>query len=128
VAGCTGVGEYFRNGCKVGPNYAQPQATVARKWIDAGDKRLKPECDDLSQWWKVFKDPALDALICTAYHQNLTLREAGFRILQARAQLGIVRGEFFPQTQNLTGSYSRIAQSARTAGANAAAAAGGGPV
>src|SRR6476660_4071440 len=97
VAGCTSVSEYIHNGCKVGPNYRQPPANVACKWIDAGDKRLKPECDDLSQWWKVFNDPALDALICTAYHQNLTLREAGFRILQARAQLGIARGDFFPQ-------------------------------
>jgi NodT family efflux transporter outer membrane factor (OMF) lipoprotein len=124
-AGCTSVGEYFGNGCKVGPNYHEPPAAVACKWIDAGDKRVKPGCEDLSQWWKVFKDPALDALICTAYHQNLTLREAGFRIMQARAQLGIVRGDSFPQTQNLTSSYTRAARSVRTAGANAAAAGGG---
>src|SRR6478735_3493599 len=120
--GCTTVGQYFHNGCKVGLNYRQPTAETARKWIDADDKRLKPECDDLSRWWKVFNDPALDALICTAYHQNLTLREAGFRVLQARAQLGIVRGEFFPQVQNLTGSYTRFGQSAKTARANAASA------
>ena len=100
-SGCTSVREYIYNGCKVGPNYHEPPAAVACKWIDAGDKRLKPGCDDLAQWWKVFNDPALDSLICTAYHQNLTLREAGFRILQARAQLGIARGEFFPQNQNL---------------------------
>src|SRR4051812_31264120 len=71
VAGCTSLNEYIHNGCKVGPNYSQPPAAIANKWIDAGDKRIKPECDDLSQWWKVFNDPALDALICTAYHQNL---------------------------------------------------------
>src|SRR5262245_43898809 len=122
--GCTSVSEYIHNGCKVGPNYHQPPALVARKWIDAEDKRLKPCCDDYSQWWKVFNDPALDALICTAYHQNLTLREAGFRIMQARAQLGIARGEFFPQVQNLTGSYTRFARSAKTATANAAAVSG----
>jgi NodT family efflux transporter outer membrane factor (OMF) lipoprotein len=40
--------------------------------------------------------------------------------------LGIVRGEFFPQTQNLTGSYTRFAQSNKTAGALAAGAAGAG--
>jgi NodT family efflux transporter outer membrane factor (OMF) lipoprotein len=115
TSGCTSVREYLGNGCKVGPNYHEPPAAVACKWIDAGDKRLKPGCDDLAQWWKVFNDPALDALICTAYHQNLTLREAGFRILQARAQLGIARGEFFPQNQNLTGSYTRFGRSKNTA-------------
>jgi NodT family efflux transporter outer membrane factor (OMF) lipoprotein len=114
--GCTGVREYFHNGCKVGPNYCRPAAPVAPAWIDANDKRVNTGCDDLCQWWKVFNDPVLDALICTAYHQNLTLREAGFRILQARAQLGIATGEIFPQTQNLTGSYSRIARSRQTAG------------
>jgi NodT family efflux transporter outer membrane factor (OMF) lipoprotein len=125
ISGCTSPREYFRNGCKVGPNYQEPPATAACKWIDVTDKRISPGCEDISRWWKVFNDPALDALICTASRQNLTLREAGARILQARAQLGIARGEFFPQTQNLTGSYSRIARSA-LAGAGAAAAGGGG--
>jgi NodT family efflux transporter outer membrane factor (OMF) lipoprotein len=115
TSGCTGVREYFHNGCKVGPDYCKPAAPVAEQWIDANDKRVKTGCDDLCGWWKVFGDPALDALICTAYHQNLTLREAGFRILQARAQLGIATGELLPQTQNLTASYSRIARSAQTA-------------
>ena len=118
--GCTSVQDYVRNGFKVGPEYHEPPAAVACKWIDEGDKRLKPGCDDLAQWWKVFNDPALSALICKAYYQNLTLREAGFRILQARAQLGIARGEFFPQNQNLAGSYTRFGRSKETALANAA--------
>jgi NodT family efflux transporter outer membrane factor (OMF) lipoprotein len=35
----------------------------------------------------------------------LTLREAGFRNLQARAQLGFAIGEFFPQTQEMNDSF-----------------------
>jgi NodT family efflux transporter outer membrane factor (OMF) lipoprotein len=120
ATGCTPVREYIHNGFRVGPDYREPPAAVAPKWIDANDKRVRPGCDDIWQWWKVFNDPALDALICTAYHQNLTLREAGFRILQARAQLGIVKGQFFPQTQNLTGSYTRFGVSKETAGAESA--------
>ncbi len=72
--------------------------------------------EDLSHWWTVFNDPSLNDLICTAYHQNLTLREAGFRILQARAQLGIAVGEIFPQTQNFTADYMRIARSQAASG------------
>src|SRR5437016_4759949 len=121
--GCTSWRDYFRNGCKVGPDYVTPPAPVARDWIDANDASIRRSEQEVCQWWKVFNDPALDSLICTAYRQNLTLRQAGFRILQARAQLNIDQGNLFPQTQNATGSYNRIARSKRTAGA----ALGGGP-
>src|SRR5262249_35737380 len=94
--GGTPVAQDVPNGLKVGPNYHKPPAAVAPDWIDASDKRLRRGEDDLSKWWTVFHDPVLDSLICAAYKQNLTLREAGFRVLQARAQLGIAVGNFFP--------------------------------
>jgi NodT family efflux transporter outer membrane factor (OMF) lipoprotein len=120
ACGCTGPLEYVRNGFKVGPNYHKPPAPVADNWIEAADRRVRGEPDDLSQWWKVFNDPVLDDLICTAYHQNLTLRQAGFRVLESRALLCITVGNLFPQTQNMTGSYQREAVSAETANRNAA--------
>src|SRR5215212_7710774 len=99
--------EYWQNGCKVGPNYMRPAAPVESAWIDDANPRLKSEGQLLSAWWTVFNDPALNQLIQTAYQQNLTLRQAGARILEARAQLGIARGELFPQTQNVFAQYSR---------------------
>jgi NodT family efflux transporter outer membrane factor (OMF) lipoprotein len=107
--GCTGIRSYFADGCKVGPDFCPPTAPVANNWIDAADKHVRTECDDLAGWWTVFGDPLLNCLVDKAYHQNLTLREAGWRVLAARAQLGIARGEFFPQTQTANGSYRRIA-------------------
>src|SRR5262249_10226227 len=65
------------------------------------------QCDDLASWWRAMDDPLLDQLMQNAYQQNLTLREAGFRVLEARAQYGIAVGQLFPQTQDLTGSYRR---------------------
>jgi outer membrane protein TolC len=114
LCGCTPFSEYIQNGFKVGPNYGKPSAPVAMDWIDVKDKRLRREPDDLSQWWKVFHDPVLDNLICSAYQQNLTLRQAGCRVLEARAQLGITVGTIFPQLQNMTSSYERDAVSADT--------------
>jgi NodT family efflux transporter outer membrane factor (OMF) lipoprotein len=114
-AGCTPFTEYVHNGFKVGPNYRKPPAPVAPNWIDASDKRLRTGTDDLSRWWTLFNDPVLDNLICIAYRQNLTLREAGFRVLQARAQLCISVGNFFPQTQTMMGGYQREAVSAQNA-------------
>jgi NodT family efflux transporter outer membrane factor (OMF) lipoprotein len=115
-AGCTPWTEYIHNGFKVGPNYQTPPAAVANNWIDASDKRVRTESDDLSKWWTVFGDPVLDDLICDAYRQNLTLREAGYRVLQARAQLAIAVGEIFPQSQAMTGSFMREASSGETGG------------
>ncbi len=105
ACGCTNLKEYIHNGFKVGPNYGRPPAPVAPTWIDAADKRVRQETGDLGHWWSVFNDPVLNDLICTAYNQNLTLREAGFRVLQARAQLGIAVGGLFPQTQNMAADY-----------------------
>jgi NodT family efflux transporter outer membrane factor (OMF) lipoprotein len=113
--GCTSWREYFSNGFKVGPNFDPPPASVAQKWIDAADARVRSEEGDQSHWWTVFKDPILDSLIETSYRQNLTLRDAGFRIMQARAQLGIARGSFFPQTQTMVGDYLREAASRNSA-------------
>jgi NodT family efflux transporter outer membrane factor (OMF) lipoprotein len=101
------VRTYIANGFKVGPNYCRPAAPVADDWIDADDLRIRHDSPDTSQWWRVFGDPVLDSLVNAAYQQNLTLREAGFRVLQARAAYAITVGQFFPQSQEMFGGYSR---------------------
>src|SRR5207244_8168567 len=115
IGGCTSLSEYLQNGLKVGPNYGRPPAPVAQDWIDAADKRVRSDPHDVSAWYTVFKDPVLDSLVCSAYQQNLTLRQAGSRVLQARAQFAIASGNFFPQTQNATGDYTRNAVSTQIA-------------
>jgi NodT family efflux transporter outer membrane factor (OMF) lipoprotein len=115
-AGCTGPVEYLRNGLKVGPNYCPPKACVAEHWIDDADLRSEPNPQILQCWWTVFNDPKLNELIYCAYRQNLTLREACYRVLQARAQRGIAIGEFFPQQQSASGSYARNAMSVTPGG------------
>lgn len=107
TGGCTSFRDYVDNGYKVGPNYFRPAASVQPNWIDAADKRIASEPADMSQWWAMFNDPVLDSLIVESYEQNLTLREAGFRVLQARAQRNIQVGNLFPQSQTASGGYSR---------------------
>jgi NodT family efflux transporter outer membrane factor (OMF) lipoprotein len=57
----------------------------------------------------------MHSLICHASKQNLTLREAGFRVLQARAELCIAIGGFFPQSQFASGTFQRIGLSKEVA-------------
>jgi outer membrane protein TolC len=105
--GCS-LRQWVDNGFKVGPNYCKPPAPVESDWIDYRDPRVKSEAPDLAEWWHVFKDPALDTLIETAYQQNISLRVAGARILAARAERGVAAGELFPQVQQAYGDYQSV--------------------
>jgi len=101
-------------GCAlVGPDYVRPPAAVSPNWLEAEDQRVQSGAADYRAWWKVFNDPTLDRLIDTAYRENLPLRVAGVRVLEARAQLGIAIGELYPQTQQATGSLQKYELSHR---------------
>src|SRR5262249_38516921 len=97
--------EWIRNGFKVGPNFNEPTAPVASKWIDA--EGLPGSTTD-GTWWTVFSDPALNSLVQEAYQNNLDLQVATARVLQAKAQRNIAGGNLFPQTQTLSGNYAHV--------------------
>ncbi len=106
-------------GCMIGPNYQRPKVSVSPNWGETGDQRVSTESTIYRDWWRAFNDPVLDRLVARAYRDNLTLQQAGVRVLQARAQLGIAVGEVFPQTQQAIGSveYYRTSDRAATAAA-----------
>jgi NodT family efflux transporter outer membrane factor (OMF) lipoprotein len=106
-------------GCMIGPDFKQPKVSVSPGWTETGDQRVRTESTTYRDWWRAFNDPVLDHLIARAYRDNLSLQQAGVRVLQARAQLGIAVGEIFPQTQQAVGSiqYFRTSDRASTSAA-----------
>jgi NodT family efflux transporter outer membrane factor (OMF) lipoprotein len=91
-------------GCSmVGPDYVKPTTPEPQEWLESADSNIQSKDADFSTWWMVFNDPILNALVQSAYQQNLTLQSTGIRILRARAQLGIAIGNQYPQTQQGTG-------------------------
>jgi len=101
-------------GCAmVGPDYSRPQVKVEQTWLETADKKVQTTESNYKDWWQVFKDPALNQLVDTAYRENLPLRIAGVRVLEARAQLGVAIGGEYPQTQQGVGSYQRARISER---------------
>ncbi len=103
------------SGCTmVGPDFVKPEAAVEKEWLKARDAVIKTEASDYKDWWTVFNDTVLNSLVETAYQQNLPLQISGLRILQARAQLGVVVGNLYPQLQRGRGGadYSRISENA----------------
>lgn len=115
AVGCTGIRQWAHQGFKVGPDYCTPPAPVADRWIDYANTDISSEAMEDAYWWNVFNDPQLNELIQRASQQNLTLRSAGMRILQTRANLAITRGNLFPQTQRAYGDYARFNTSSTNA-------------
>jgi NodT family efflux transporter outer membrane factor (OMF) lipoprotein len=99
--------------CLVGPDFSSPTAPVAETWLEANNASVDTRDQEYRDWWTVFHDPVLNRLIETAYNQNLTLVSAGTRVLEARAQLGVAIGEFYPQVQQGRGvvTYNRPSHS-----------------
>lgn len=110
--GCSGVREWWHNGFRVGPNYHRAAAPIASRWIDDADERVVEKPGDVGNWWSLLGDPILDSLIENAVQQNLDLRTAGTRILEAQAKRNIAAGNLFPQSQQAlaTNPYAQISK------------------
>ncbi len=104
--------------CSVGPTFVTPQASLESRWRDAGFPGVKTSREDYQQWWAGFRDPTLNRLVAVAYNQNLTLMEAGARVIEARAALGQAIGEVYPQTQQLNGTGDYLQPSRTDATSN----------
>jgi NodT family efflux transporter outer membrane factor (OMF) lipoprotein len=93
----------------VGPDYKEPVKDIAAHWKKP-DKAVKESHIQNANWWHVFRDPTLNALIQQGYTHNLSIQATGVHVLQARAQLAQSVGELYPQQQTITGNltYNRI--------------------
>src|SRR3974390_453405 len=102
----------FMTACSVGPNYKRPAVSVPANYRGATEEVApaaatspSPEAPPKSsssislgdeKWWEVFEDKELQQLISTALKNNYDVRIAATRVLQAQAQLGIIRADQFP--------------------------------
>ena len=97
--------------CTVGPDYKRPDVAnitpLDWHWKIAEPKDAVPK----GEWWKLFKDPALDELEAVAVLNNQNLRAAVARIDEYRAAARISRSQFFPEL-SLDPSVSRQRTSA----------------
>ena len=94
-------------GCSaVGPEYERPEVSLNPDWLQSELEEFDTSPAELAVWWERLDDPVLTELINTAIVQNNSIRIAGLRVLEAEAQLGIARGNRFPQVQVITGDAS----------------------
>ncbi len=85
-------------GCTTGPDYKRPELSLppAYRGVDAAPPAAGAETFGAIQWWSVFPDPELQALIRTALAQNYDLRVAVQRILQAQSLVTVAGSLPYP--------------------------------
>jgi outer membrane protein, multidrug efflux system len=91
-------------GCLVGPNYCCPEVCPQEKWEARHPEHFSSETADYAKWWTVFDDPILNKLIHMAIENNWDLDVARNRIIEARYQRRIIRGDLYPQIDTAVGA------------------------
>ena len=91
-------------GCSVGPNYKRPQIESPTSF--RGDSSPTNTSFADLQWWNVYQDTTLQALVHEAFTNNYDLRIAFTRVEQARALAMQARSQFVPNL-NYNGTVSR---------------------
>jgi NodT family efflux transporter outer membrane factor (OMF) lipoprotein len=99
----TAIGALALTGCAIGPNYHRPQIPVPDQFRNAPVAGPNSIAD--TKWFDLFQDDTLKQFLTTALANNFDLRIAAERVLEARAQYGITRGELFP-TLNAQGQFA----------------------
>jgi NodT family efflux transporter outer membrane factor (OMF) lipoprotein len=100
------------SGCRVGPDFASPAPPVLNGSFQQatqpdGTTDISPLDPQTSRWWTFFDDPILQMLIRDASQQNLTIREAYYRIAESQALLGVAKSQYFPQVNATTDTSFR---------------------
>jgi NodT family efflux transporter outer membrane factor (OMF) lipoprotein len=101
LTGCEAVGPDYHDPHVVAPaGYAELAGAAAASTAATRPSITTARPPQVTQWWATFNDPELDSLIDRAVESNLNLRQAGQRVLQARAQLGVSGAAQYPQVDS----------------------------
>ena len=95
--------------CTLGPNFRPPAtpSAAAGGFVAATPATAGPDAPP-PDWWRLYNDPALDALIARAFAANTDVRVATANLRRARAILSESRSQRLPDTNlGAQGGYNR---------------------
>ncbi len=81
--------------CKTGPDYKRPSLNTPPGYKSVAEGESAPSTLG-RDWWRLFNDPELNALMEEALKENLDLKAAMARVAQSRASAKSVKSSFFP--------------------------------
>jgi NodT family efflux transporter outer membrane factor (OMF) lipoprotein len=99
----------------VGPDYARPDSPLGPDWYQSERALYDTSAEQQVLWWQALGDPVLNELVDIAHAQNNSLKIAGLRVLESRAQLGIALGSRYPQSQAVAGEATALSASKNAA-------------
>lgn len=87
-------------GCAAGPDYRAPDPLPPAQsdLHEAQGSAALTDAPVEGQWWRLFDDPRLDALIAKALRHNTDLRQASANLQRARGLLSEARAGWLPTT------------------------------
>ena len=91
LAGCT----------TVGPDYQRPEMPLPAEYPSAAQKA---DAEVPADWWTLYADPELDALVAEVRSRNADLRIAAAQVEEAEAVMRQAHAALFPE---VTGSFTR---------------------
>nr|WP_180206381.1 TolC family protein [Pseudomonas sp. SbOxS1]NYU06617.1 TolC family protein [Pseudomonas sp. SbOxS1] len=105
------MGVVVLGGCvRLGPDFQPPGEAWVDHWNTPALEQAsqRQQYPDIRQWWQIFADPVLDRLIAESDAHNSSLKIAGLRVMEARAQLGIAQSGRYPQLQQIAADSAYI--------------------
>lgn len=87
---------FFLAGCTVGPVYETPEVEIPCDWHSEVPLGFNTASSEDLIWWKCLQDPILNELMIYAAAQNMDLKIAAIRVLQARAEIKAKKGDLYP--------------------------------
>ncbi|MDH5428614.1 MAG: efflux transporter outer membrane subunit [Nitrospirota bacterium] len=103
-------------GCLLGPDFQRPDSLVPQDWKTmtmAGETAsLSVSVGSVPEvaWWQVFQNDELNHLIEQAMERNHDVRQAGFRVMEARALAQGAGAGLYPNV-SVDGTYTRVRRS-----------------
>lgn len=95
-AALAGIALFALTGCAVGPDYERPATLAPQSDKFREDAAGKPAGVLDAAWWRIFKDPELDALIAEGMKANQDIRAAVAAVRQARGASDAADAGFYP--------------------------------
>ena len=89
---------FLMSGCVVGPKYVRPSAPLPAVYKENKDWKPAQPQDAIARgaWWKIFKDPRLDALEEQVNISNQNIAQAEAQYAESYALVKASRSSFFP--------------------------------
>ncbi len=81
-----------------------PEAALPTSWNSGADTIFLYQQPLETKWWLRFNDATLNGLVDTVLQHNYDLKQAAYRVAQAKAAMRVAQGGFYPSI-NLNAAY-----------------------